>query len=70
MTTTALDHLRRVTRADVYKAGVLAGTLTRDRQGTVAFRYAEDYRAAPVASTLHLDDGPVVAPSGGLPGHP
>lgn len=42
--------------ADVYKAGVLAAKLARDRQGT-HFRYLPDYLAAgapPVATTLPL----------------
>ncbi|MDY6054760.1 type II toxin-antitoxin system HipA family toxin [Micrococcus sp.] len=65
--TTALDRLRRVTRADVYKASTLAGHLTRDTQGTVTFHYTQGYCAAPVASTLPVDGRPVVAPGGGLP---
>lgn len=58
-----------VERADVYKAGAFAATLTRSRDG-VRFAYADDYLrtdASPVATTLPLVDTPVVTPSGAVP---
>lgn len=67
MTTSGLDGLKRVTDADVYKAGVRAGTLTRDERGLITFRYLEGYSGAPVASTLPIRPEPVTAPGGGLP---
>lgn len=67
MTTSGLDGFKRVTDADVYKAGVRAGTLTRDERGLITFRYLEGYSGAPVASTLPIRPEPVTAPGGGLP---
>ena len=67
MTTPALEDLKRVTTADVYKGGVPAGTLTRDEQGTITFRYLEGYAGDPVASTLPVAQDPVTAAGGGLP---
>lgn len=67
MTTPALEDLKRITAADVYKAGVPAGTLTRDEQGTITFRYLAGYDGDPVASTLPISQVPVTAAGGGLP---
>lgn len=56
-------------KADVYKAGVYAATLTRASDG-VRFAYAADYleRGLPaIATTLPLTDQPVVTPAGAVP---
>ena len=64
-----LASLPTIDRADVYKAGALAATLTRTVDG-VEFRYLDawlaDYRA-PVASTLPPTAAPLLRPSGALP---
>ena len=60
------DSLRFVTRADVYKAGVLAGILERAPSGEVTFRYRPEYTGGPVATTLPITDRPVTRPGGGL----
>ncbi|MEO2096430.1 type II toxin-antitoxin system HipA family toxin [Brachybacterium paraconglomeratum] len=62
-----LGTLRFVTRADVHKAGVLAGALDRNLSGEVTFRYREGYDGEPVATTLPVTDEPVTRPGGGLP---
>lgn len=62
-----LGTLRFVTRADVHKAGVLAGALDRAPSGEVTFRYLEEYDGEPVATTLPVTDEPVTRPGGGLP---
>lgn len=65
-----LGRLKFVRQADVYKAGILAGHLSRTDHGTVVFTYTAGYLAAgvrPVATTLPLAMGPVEAPSGALP---
>lgn len=67
MTAPALEDLKRIIAADVYKDGVPAGTLTRDDQGAVTFRYLEGYAGDPVASTLPVGQDPVTAAGGGLP---
>lgn len=59
--------LRGVRTADVYKAGVRAGTLTRRDSGTVEFSYVPGYTGQPVAFTLPIDSAPAHAPGGGLP---
>lgn len=67
----SLEALRDVDRADVYKAGALAATLTRTAQG-VEFRYPPDWLAAggtPVATSLPATAGPVLQPAGGLPAY-
>jgi serine/threonine-protein kinase HipA len=56
-------------RADVYKAGILAATLTR-QTGMTEFRYLEDYLAAglrPVATTLPLTHESLMLPGGAVP---
>lgn len=66
----ALPTLRFLRRADVYKAGRLAGHLDRASDGGVAFSYETDYLTAgldPVASSLPLAADPVRMPSGGVP---
>jgi serine/threonine-protein kinase HipA len=61
--------LVEVLTADVYKAGALAGQLTRTPEG-VEFTYVTDYlergqRA--VATALPLSDEPVITPGGAVP---
>ena len=67
MTAPALEDLKRVTAADVYKGGVPVGTLTRDDQGAITFRYRMEYAGDAVASTLPVGQDPVTAAGGGLP---
>ncbi len=55
--------------ADVYKAGRLAATLTRETDG-VRFAYLSDHLELglpPVATTLPLTDEPVLSPPGAVP---
>lgn len=66
MSATDLQRLRRVDRADVYKAGVLAGVLERRAEG-VEFRYRSDYDGPAVATTLPVTDRPVLTPAGAVP---
>lgn len=63
------DHSRfRATgRADVYKNGRHAATLTRSDSGEVSFAYLGVYAGAPVASTLPVSAQPVQRPGGGVP---
>lgn len=63
----ALETLRFVTRADVYKAGSPAARLERTPTGEVQFRYLEDYTGEPLASTLPVSTQPTIRPGGGLP---
>lgn len=65
----ALDQLRAVDTADVYKAGCFAGQLRRSGDDTV-FRYAEDYLAdsatAPLAFTVPKSHGEFRATGGSV----
>ncbi|AIT60690.1 type II toxin-antitoxin system HipA family toxin [Corynebacterium doosanense] len=63
------DHsrFRATDRADVYKNGRRAATLTRSDSGEVSFAYLEDFAGAPVASTLPVSAEPVQRPGGGVP---
>jgi serine/threonine-protein kinase HipA len=66
-----LPRLRTVTRADVYKAGRHAATLTRTDDG-VQFRYLDEWVDAsgpPVATTLPVTPEPVLRPAGALPAY-
>ncbi|NUL46098.1 type II toxin-antitoxin system HipA family toxin [Cellulosimicrobium funkei] len=65
--TPEIDTLRFVATADVYKAGVLAGHLTRTNSGSVIFTYSEGYDGEPVAFTLPTGQDPIEHPGGGLP---
>ena len=67
MTVPGLADLKRITSADVYKAGTLTGSLARDERGAVTFSYVEGYSGEPVSSTLPVEAAPVSAPGGGLP---
>lgn len=69
MTTPSLEGLTSVAQADVFKAGVLAATLTRS-PGGVEFGYRSEYLAAggpAVATTLPLTEQPVVTVAGAVP---
>lgn len=60
-----LEQLRIVERADVFKGGQLAATLTRTPDGT-EFRYLDDWVAndkPPVATTLPVSREPVLRPA-------
>ena len=66
-----LEHLREVERADVYKSGDRAATLTRTADG-VEFRYLDDWIASSgpaVATTLPVRAEPVLRPAGALPSY-
>jgi len=69
MTEQSLQELRLVARADVYKRGRLAATLTRSPSG-VAFAYLAAWleeQGAPIATSLPLRDEPRVSPGGAVP---
>lgn len=68
--TADLAALRAVGRADVYKQGRRAATLTRTPDG-VAFAYLPDWLQGgpPVASTLPLSATAVLRPGGALPAY-
>jgi serine/threonine-protein kinase HipA len=64
-----LEQLRTLDRADVFKAGRQAATLTRTAGG-VQFRYLDGWVAAggpAVATTLPVTAEPVTRPGGALP---
>ena len=66
-----LEQLREVERADVYKGGDRAATLTRTPDG-LEFRYLDDWIAASrpaVATTLPVRAEPVLRPAGALPAY-
>jgi serine/threonine-protein kinase HipA len=66
-----LQQLRQVERADIYKRGRRAATLTRTAAG-VEFRYLPEWLAAervPVATTLPLQPDPVLSPGGAVPAY-
>ncbi len=66
-----LEQLRAVDRADVYKAGRHAATLTRTPDG-VEFRYLGDWLdvgGAPVATSLPVRAEPYFRPGGALPSY-
>ncbi len=65
-----IEGLKDVTRADVYKAGSLAGHLTRNAHGGVDFAYTLEWRqsaAPPIATTLPVTGEPVVTAAGAVP---
>lgn len=71
MSNLELQELRQIERADVYKQGRLAATLTRTAAG-VQFRYLSEWLAGggqPVASTLPLRPRPVLSPGGAVPAY-
>lgn len=66
-----LENLRAVERADVFKSGARAATLTRTDDG-VQFRYLPEWISAgnpPVATTLPVTSDPVLRPGGALPAY-
>jgi serine/threonine-protein kinase HipA len=66
-----LTELRGVQRADVYKHGIKAATLTRTSDG-VKFEYLPSWirdGGPSVASTLPVSDIPVIRPGGALPSY-
>lgn len=66
----ALEALKDVVRADVYKAGALAGHLTRNAQGGTDFAYTEQWRAAggaQIATSLPVTSAPVATAAGAVP---
>lgn len=63
----ALEELRFVQRADVWKAGRLAGTLERGARGEVVFRYRGGYDGPPIATTLPVSTPADEATDAGLP---
>lgn len=65
MTVTAVEAVRNVDAADVYKAGRHAATLRRTAAG-VEFAYVRD-DAPPVATTLPRSRSPLVTPAGAVP---
>ncbi|MFE1596349.1 type II toxin-antitoxin system HipA family toxin [Nocardia sp. NPDC058705] len=64
---TDFEALRRVSSADVYKAGHLAASIRRTDDGGTEFRYIPEYSGDPIASTLPLDTEPVTGGSGSVP---
>lgn len=65
-----LQHLKLIREADVYKAGTLAGHLSRTEQGGVRFAYRDAYVAGgnpPVAFSLPLSTEAVETRNGALP---
>lgn len=63
----ALEELRFVTEADVYKAGVRAAAFRRAPSGEVTFHYLPECDGAPIASTLPVPTEELTRPGGGLP---
>ena len=64
-----LDGVRKTKVANVFKGGLLAGTLRRTSSGVVEFRYDESYVSAgvPIAFSLPVTPEPVITPGGGVP---
>lgn len=62
-----MESLKRITHADVYKNGVLAGKIVKDQVGVLSFSYVGGYSGAPVATTLPVNSVSVTMPGGGLP---
>ncbi len=65
-----LELLKRVQSADVYKNGILAGSLSRTAAGAVRFAYVQEYLESgnsPVAFSLPLSKQSVDTSNGALP---
>jgi len=60
------DYLA-VREASVWKAGELAGSLTRHDHSTISFAYLPEYAGDPVATSLPLGVAPVQTVAGALP---
>lgn len=68
--TADLQQLKLVQHADVYKGGVVAGTLSRTVNGGIRFQYRDAYAAAgmaPIAFSLPLSVPTVESANGALP---
>jgi serine/threonine-protein kinase HipA len=66
----ALEDLKTLHSAEVYKQGALAGHLTRNSHGGVDFSYTPEWvdsGRSPVATTLPVTTEPVVTAAGALP---
>ena len=66
----ALEDLKTLHSAEVFKQGALAGHLIRNSHGGVDFAYTQEWVAsgrAPVATTLPVTAEPVVTAAGALP---
>lgn len=63
----ALQALRGVGQADVYKKGELAAALRRQADGGVAFQYLAGYAGPAIATSLPLGARAVATTGGGLP---
>ena len=66
-----LEQLRDVERADVFKSGARAATLSRTDDG-VLFDYLPEWissRNPPVATTLPVTSDPILRPGGALPAY-
>lgn len=66
-----LERFRTIDKADVFKAGHRAATLTRV-PGGIEFRYLDEWIAAdasPVATTLPVTREPIMHPGGALPAY-
>lgn len=63
----ALEALRGVGHADVYKRGVPAAVLRRQRDGGVMFEYLAEYQGSAIATSLPQGTRAVATTGGGLP---
>lgn len=63
----ALEALRSVGQAEVYKKGEPAALLRRQGDGRVIFEYLNSYEGPAVATSLPVNGGAVATPGGGLP---
>src|SRR5688500_4708402 len=66
-----LHGLRTVDRADVFKAGQRAATLTRTNDG-IAFQYTDEWLDSggrPIATTLPVQPEPLSRPGGAVPAY-
>ncbi|MFD4458601.1 type II toxin-antitoxin system HipA family toxin [Nocardia sp. NPDC058480] len=59
--------MRRITAADIYKAGCLAASISRRADGSTEFRYTPGYSGDAIATTLPLGADPVISRSGSVP---
>ncbi|PFG28836.1 type II toxin-antitoxin system HipA family toxin [Corynebacterium renale] len=62
-----VEQLRFINKADVYKAGVLAGHIYRNDVGATTFFYAESYSGPSIATTLPVSTEPLSTMNGALP---
>lgn len=64
---TDFEALRRIPAADVYKAGYLAASISRETDGSTEFRYIPEYSGVAIASTLPVRAEPTIGMSGSVP---